>query len=266
MRSSRWLLVASVALAVVGAACSEDVSDFRPQLKHKDTTDHDDDTARTPVVDAGVQVAPVVDAAPAAVDAAIGTPICNAGGVALCFAFDNSASDGSTNGLAATTTGVTFVPGRNGYAASFTATSTMRFAPNAIFDLPAGGATIEAWIKRQSTGADAVVFDDDGRFSLTISAANKVLCKSSGGAVTGATDVPDGAWAHVACVIDAGTMKAYIAGVEDGAGTGSIAPNPTLAAALGGNSPDGEPFVGLIDSFRLFSVARTPAEIATDAQ
>ena len=34
---------------------------------------------------------------------------------------------------------------------------------------------------------------------------------------------------------------------------------------VGGNAPSGEPFVGAIDSFRVFKVARTPAQIAAAA-
>ncbi|MDF2698324.1 MAG: hypothetical protein K0S65_6708 [Labilithrix sp.] len=199
-------------------------------------------------------------------DAAAASTTCAGPDLALCFAFDGNTVDQSAAKLTPdVVANISFAPGKAGQAASFVATSALRFAPNAAFELPAGAATIEAWIKRQNAGADAVVFDDDGRFSLTINAAGNVWCKSSGGAITGGTVVPVDQWAHVACVIDAGTMRAYLNGNEDASGPGAVGSSPTSPAAIGGNSPDGEPFLGLIDSFRVFRSARTPAQIAAAA-
>jgi hypothetical protein len=211
-------------------------------------------TAPVPVVDAGTDANKVPS-----------PETCAVNDLALCFAFEGNATDQSASPLAPIViANVTFVPGKAGQAASFTADSAMRFAPSSVFELPPT-ATIEAWIKRQNAGADAVVFDDDGRLSLTINAAGNVWCKSSGGAVTGKKIVPVGQWAHVACVVDGAAMRAYLDGVEEAAGPGAVGSSPDSAAAIGGNSPDGEPFLGLIDSFRVFRVARTPAQIAAAA-
>lgn len=192
---------------------------------------------------------------------------CTPADLALCLRFEGNTMDQSPTAInPVEATGITFVGGgKEDQAAQFTQASALRFAPNPVFDLPANGATIEAWIKREATGADAVVFDDDARFSLTINAAGNVWCKSSGGAIIGATQVPVAQWAHVACVIENGTMKAYLNGAQDAAGPGSIVASPTSAAAIGGNSPSGEPFVGLIDSFRVFKAARSAADIAAAA-
>ncbi len=201
----------------------------------------------------------------AQVDAAPPSTLCQAPDLALCFAFEGAVVDGSPSALAPSEiSGVTFVPGKEGQAASLGAASAIRFAPSAVFEVTA--ATIEAWIKLTAAPAiDAVVFDDDGRFSLTVLADGTVLCKSSGGAVSGGT-VNVGVWAHVACVVDGTRVHVYLDGLELAAGPGSIVSNPTLTAALGGNAPSGEPFVGAIDSFRFFRVARTTAEIAAAAK
>jgi hypothetical protein len=193
---------------------------------------------------------------------------CQAMNLALCLRFEGNTMDQSATAInPIEATGIAFVGGgKEDQAAQFTQTSALRFAPNPVFDLPASGATIEAWIKREATGADAVVFDDDARFSLTINAAGNVWCKSSGGAVVGATQVPVAQWAHVACVVENGTLKAYLNGVIDASGTGSIVASPTSAAAIGGNSPTGEHFVGLIDSFRVFKSARSATELAAAAK
>lgn len=220
-------------------------------------------------LDAGadVETSPAPISSPATDAAKPASTTCQASSLVACLRFEGNTNVEGTQGLAPSeSSGVTFVPGKEDLAAKLDSTSAIRFAPNPIFDLPSGSATIEAWIRREATGADAVVFDDDERFSLTISAAGRVWCKSSGGAVVGATDVPTSAWAHVACVSDGDTLRAYLNGVEDASGAGAIASRPAAAAALGGNAPSGEPFVGLIDSFRLFKVARTPAEIAAAAK
>jgi len=230
-----------------------------------ETGDDDDDVvvdASTRGVDIAKPVTPAepVDSGPAPSRA------CNAGELAFCFTFEGTSDDVSPIGLKPeTVTNVTFAPGRENQAASFSATSALRFAPNAAFELPAN-ATIEAWIKRMNTGTDSVVVDIDGRFSLTIDAAGNLLCKSSGGAATAIKLVPVEQWAHVACVVDAGTLRAYLDGVEIASGPGAIGSAPTLGAAVGGNSPDGEPYLGLIDSLRVFRVARTPAQITEAAK
>jgi hypothetical protein len=193
---------------------------------------------------------------------------CAGSELALCLTFEDSTSDASPAQLQpAMAAGIGFVAGKEGKGGAFQPGSALRYAPSPALDLPAD-ATIEAWIARTPTGADAVVFDDDERFSLTIDAAGHVWCKSSGGAVVGASVLPVGQWVHVACVTDQGTMRAYVNGVVDKIGTGSVgkAITPTAAAAVGGNSPSGEEFSGTIDVLRVFKVARTPEQIAAAAK
>lgn len=193
---------------------------------------------------------------------------CAANDLALCLTFEDSTNDASpaqlTPSMAA---GIGFVAGKEGKGGSFQPGSALRYAPSPALDLPAD-ATIEAWIARTPTSADAVVFDDDERFSLTIDAGGHVWCKSSGGAVTGASVLPANQWVHVACVADKGTLRAYVNGVVDKIGTGSVgkAITPTAAAAVGGNSPSGEEFNGTIDVLRVFKIARTPEQIAAAAK
>jgi hypothetical protein len=221
-------------------------------------------------LDAGAEAeaaAPEPEPVDAAVEAKAPSVTCLESDLVLCLRFDGNTTDESPAPIApALVTGIDFVPGREDRGALFSATSALRYAPNEAFELPPASATIEAWIKREATGADAVVFDADERFSLTISAAGNVLCKSSGGAVTGTSVVPVGEWVHVACVLAGTTMTAYLGGIADGSGIGAIGSSPDAGAAVGGNSPSGEPFSGVIDSFRLFRIARSAAQIAADAK
>jgi concanavalin A-like lectin/glucanase superfamily protein len=202
-------------------------------------------------------------------DADAGAPskTCASPDLVLCLTFEGAVVDQSPAPLTpAELQNVGFVGGKEGQAGSFNATSAIRFAPNAAFDLP-GSGTIEAWVKRSAEpNPSAVVFDDDMRLSLTIAENGTVLCKSSGGAVQGTTPVPVEQWAHVACVVGNGTMHAYLNGSVDASGAGAVASSPAAGAAAGGNSPSGEPFLGAIDSLRVFRVARSTNEIVAAAK
>lgn len=213
--------------------------------------------------DGGADAGPTVEHTDPIPDAAPVSHTCEAADLALCLAFENDVKDGSPNGLAAAAANVTYVPGKDGLAASLGATSSIRYPANAAFETSA--ATIEAWVRRSASAtADGVVFDADSRYSLTITSALDVLCKTSGGAVAGGKITPE-KWAHVACVVGGGVVRVYLDGVEQGNAAGSVAPAPTATEAAGGNAPSGEPFVGAMDSLRVFRVARAAADIAKDA-
>ena len=74
-----------------------------------------------------------------------------------------------------------------------------------------------------------------------------------------------GKWYHVACVWDAATMSIYINGVLENSGpvTGGGAPVSADALILGRQSITATPvqYFGVIEEFRLWSTARTQAEI-----
>jgi hypothetical protein len=259
------LLVVGLALTVgaFGSGCGAPDVDGTPLESGRGADDDSSDDAD----EAGEDVLPEQGGGSLGPAAAPALP-CAANDLALCLTFEDSTSDASPAQLQPSmAAGIGFVAGKEGKGGAFQPGSALRYAPSPALDLPAN-ATIEAWIARAPTGADAVVFDDDERFSLTIDAAGHVWCKSSGGALLGSTVVPSGKWVHVACVADQGAMRAYVNGVVDAIGTGSVgkAITPTAAAAVGGNSPSGEEFSGTIDVLRVFKVARTPEQIAAAAK
>jgi hypothetical protein len=206
---------------------------------------------------------PASEAGPAP-DGATPSTLCKEPDLVLCYAFEGAVVDGSPNALTPSElTGVSFVPGKAGQAGGFGATSALRFAPSAALEVTT--ATLEAWVKlAPNPPGDGVLFDDDARFSLTILVDGTVLCKSAGGLLSGSKVVVD-QWTHVACVADGTRVHVYVDGVELAASAGTIVSSPTSGAALGGNAPTGEPFVGAIDSFRFFKVARSTAQIAAAA-
>ena len=123
--------------------------------------------------------------------------------------------------------------------------------------------TISAWIKATGTGGGGGgrIFEKDGWFfAMSTDAGSPVVrftCQDSAG-YKNSTAIPLNTWVHVACVLDQGVMNAYVNGVRDGSGPGSIVPSPMSGAAIGGNAPSGEAFAGAIDVLRVFRVAHVP--------
>ncbi len=72
-------------------------------------------------------------------------------------------------------------------------------------------------------------------------------------------------WTHVACANGGGRTMLYVDGREvANEGAGGVNPGGALSA-VGGNSPSGDPFLGDIDSVRVFARSRSAAEIADAA-
>jgi hypothetical protein len=153
-------------------------------------------------------------------DAEGGAPstLCTEPGLVLCFPFEGSVTDGSPSALQPLVSGVTFVAGKSGQAASLTAASAIRFAASPAFEVTT--ATVEAWVKlAPDPVGDSVVFDADERFSLTIQQDGTVLCKSSNADVSSGKVSVD-QWTHVACVFDGAKLRVYVGGVELDTDTG----------------------------------------------
>ncbi len=163
--------------------------------------------------------------------------------------------------------------------------------------------TIEMWLRRDGPGtgtntgtggiSDAIPLLAKGRaeaedslkdvnYLFGIRASDGVLCadfeEGPGGAspslnhpVAGSTTVPTGSWHHVAATYDGAAWSLYLDGVLDGtlyvgrpaASTSTVA--VALASALdSGGTPAGY-FEGMVDEVRVWSVARTEAEIQSTA-
>ena len=83
--------------------------------------------------------------------------------------------------------------------------------------------------------------------------------------MSGPTASPVNAWTHVALTYDGATLRLFVNGtqVATRATTGTIqtTDNPLW---IGGNSPYGEYFHGLIDEVRVYNRALTQADIQAD--
>ena len=140
--------------------------------------------------------------------------------------------------------------------------------------------TVEAWVRTTDAGNQVIAsFDESHYWSLEM-IGGRVVWKVAGNpapeaiTLSGATLINDGQWHHVAAVYDHGRAALYINGVPDGAITqatgtsfGSGATRfgfvgaASLATAFNGAQGATDLFAGGIDEVRVWSVARTAAEI-----
>jgi hypothetical protein len=185
-------------------------------------------------------------------------------------------SDTSGNGNTGTISGgaTWSAAGRFGGALSFNGVNSLvRVASSASLNLGTA-MTLEGWIKPTAAQSDwrTIVQREVDAYFLNASNNNGPLLPSGGGTLGGATVFVSGtsaspvnAWTHVALTYDATTLRLYVNGVlaASQAYSGSVqsTSNPLW---IGGNSPYGEYFQGLIDEIRIYNRALSQAEIQTD--
>jgi hypothetical protein len=197
----------------------------------------------------------------------------------------------NVNGLAGTSvtsaTGTVTVeasaPGLTGSPVAFTITSTPSFALDfnqsfiTVSDHPdldlAATWTIEAWIKPRSvSGGDEHVISKwggcaDASYSVVI-AGGKLLsgiasCANGTQVVQSSGTLVDDQWQHIALTLSNDSLRLYINGVLDTVRTGSQAPlNTATDLSLGRHAGGLYPFDGLLDEVRIWTVARSAAQIA----
>ncbi|MBU1717727.1 MAG: hypothetical protein KKA07_01515, partial [Bacteroidetes bacterium] len=131
--------------------------------------------------------------------------------------------------------------------------------------------TMELWVKWDgtSTGASQVIINNghtslSGYGLLLSSGDNDEVALLCGAVAIANTDfkLPVDKWCHLALVRDNGIWKLYADGTEV-ALSGNPAPNaipPSHFGVIGGNL-GGEPFSGMIDEVRIWTIARTQTEI-----
>lgn len=251
--------IAAVILAAMPAACGEAASEVG------------DDSIKLPeraAQDSGKEAA-VGDGGPRPTDAAVQADtsaarrLCGEPDLLLCFSFEGEVKDGSPNAFAPTTTqGVTFAPGKVGQAVVLGNTSFIRYASAPLLTAPV--TTVEAWVRPAQVLAEGVIFDADERYAMSALPDGSLQCNTANVVVKGGV-LPIGVWTHVACVYDGAKVQAYVGGVLANSGAGSNGTSPIAPASIGGNAPTGLPFVGAIDSFRVFKAARSAAQIAAAA-
>ena len=184
-------------------------------------------------------------------------------------------ADVSGNANTGTITGATWsTQGRYGNALSFNGSnSVVRVANSASLNVTTG-MTLSAWVRPAATlsGWRTIIQRQTDAYFLHASNGDGPLRPAGGGTFGGSTDfvggpaaIPANAWTHLALTYDLATMRLYVNGsqVATRAATGAVQTNSN-PLWIGGNTPYGEYFQGLIDEARVYNRALTPAEIQTD--
>lgn len=203
-------------------------------------------------------------------------------GLAGAYAME-SGLDASGNHRDAALTNTALVVGQYGQALSFNGTTSRMTIPTLQ---PTTAFTLEAWVNanvigraaaksglfigpRSVNGWSAVIYKGLDNFFLA--AGSGVL---TAGFTTGTTlrqvHAPSayagaGSWHHLAATYNGTALMLY----QDGAVLASISASGTLVASpapveVGGSQVDGGNLAGVIDDVRIWTVARTGAEIVTD--
>ncbi len=246
-------------------------SDVAPVPSSDGPTDLAPDTAvdRAPdtAIDTAVDRAPdtAIDTAP---DRAPDTgPVATCPGdssLLLCLRFEGALVDESAPAATVTGSNLGYQSGTDSQAIRLASSSLLRAA--AGWGSFASAFTLEVWIRPDrlpSSGDRMGLFDAEGRFGLFLLPGGGVSCSSPGGEAIAAGVVSAGRWSAVACTASGSTLTLWIDGqAEDQAYFDGLSSGSPAALAIGGNLPSGDPFEGMIDNVRVWSVARNAQQIA----
>ena len=198
-------------------------------------------------------------------------------GLVAAYGFEETSGTSATdtsNGFNGTISGATRVPdGRFGRALSFDGSNDwVTIADRAELDLLNGG-TIEAWVRPSALASwrSVVMKEMTGGWPWAMHASSDTGVPAahlfSGASVDAFGTAPLGLsqWTHLAMTWDGAALRLYVDGAEVATQPSTAALTSTAGSVrIGGNSVSSQFFSGLIDEVRIFSDARTPAEIAAD--
>jgi hypothetical protein len=129
--------------------------------------------------------------------------------------------------------------------------------------------TVEAWVKRSSLGSlHTIVGNYNGSypFIFRIDSDQLRLFMNNTSYVTSAATIPVGTWTHLAGTYDGASLKVYVNGVLEGttAYVSTFIGTTNEVKIGGGLTNNTEYFPGDIADVRLWNVAKTQAEIASN--
>ena len=143
----------------------------------------------------------------------------------------------------------------------------------AAYNVPAA-LTLEAWVQTTNSGEQYITTKSDGAWYLAVngggSGAGRAtfylsgVSDTNGGWLVGNTTISDGNWHHVAASYDGGTLRLYVDGLLDVSrvATGGMATNSSPVIIGGRPSQPANGWNGSLDEVRIWSVARSTAEIS----
>jgi Concanavalin A-like lectin/glucanases superfamily len=273
-------LLTLLLLLCCGAGCTFQVDGLQPDggassldLSAASTDlSHEDHSAAFPDL-----TLPLPDLSPPPPDLQV--PFCGEPNLVACYQFEDNnntgfnsttAADGTANRNDLTLSIDTEVSGGHPSNALLAASGgSAHVAHNATFDITQ--LTLELWIQPTSlpgVTARAGLIDEDAQYSMFIVNPGVVNCGVAGQLLASGNNlVATGGWQHVACTYDQHVIRLYYNGVQVAMQNDTAVPvtGQTNGLSVGSNSPSGDSFLGLLDDVRIFSVARTAAEICADA-
>jgi hypothetical protein len=213
------------------------------------------------------------DAMPGAPDAPIDAmqvaPFCDPADTTLrlCLAFEGNATDGSSFANNPATASLTFVTGQVEMGVQLTAQS--RIDVPEVASLDNAHLTMEAWINPSQIPATGRVgiADDNGEWGFFLQPGGILRCTPAP-TVSTVGVITQNTWTHVACTHDGTTLAIWVNGslaasIAAGGNIGTGGTNGTSIA--GDNPPPNDRFLGVMDQVRVFSEARSPAQICAAA-
>jgi glucose/arabinose dehydrogenase/PKD repeat protein len=176
-------------------------------------------------------------------------------------------NNGSVNGAARTASG------KFGRALSFDGVNDRVDIPDASSLDLSSAMTLEAWVRpTTNSGWRSILFKERGTtsmvYALYSSNGSKPTAENFTSAVNASsapTALALNTWSHLATTYDGTTLRLYVNGVQvvSKALTGTM-PNTANPLRIGGNTPYGDYFSGLIDEVRIYNRALSGAEIGVD--
>ena len=134
---------------------------------------------------------------------------------------------------------------------------------------PASAMTLSAWIQPTAaqSGWRTIMQRETDAYFLNASNGDRAAAPCGRwdlrwrepAGIGGPTANPVNAWTHVALTYDGSTLRLYVNGTQVATHAGAAARSrpPTNPLWIGGNSPYGEYFQGLIDEVRVYNRALT---------
>lgn len=189
-----------------------------------------------------------------------------------CWPFDGDTLDDSGHHDDATPIDVTFVAGSDGGSAVQTDAQTQLLVAESSSLDPTDQLTVEAWIYMDALpSGETFLFDNDDQYGLGLDAGGNLFTEmlrgdGSAAGVTSVVTIGLGAWHHVAMRYDATTTIDILI---DGAVVGTNpAIGPITTQGSNGSRIAGDagaattpPFIGRVDSVRVWSVARETGDL-----
>jgi glucose/arabinose dehydrogenase/fibronectin type 3 domain-containing protein len=228
---------------------------------------------RVAAVDPSSNVGPWSNIATATLSVAPPAPA----GLVAGYTFDagsgTTTADSSGNNNTGTISGAAWDAGKFGGALKFDGSNDVVKVPSSASLNLSTGLTLAAWVQPTASqqGWRTIMQKENDAWFLNASngsgplhPAGGVTANGNDSIVTGPTASPLHQWTHVAMTYDGATVRLYVNGtqVSTNAKSGTLQ-QTTNPLSIGGNTPYGEYFGGLLDEVRVYNRALSATEVQT---